>query len=103
MTPILAMVADRAVEILGFVPEAYYVVRITAGDASFESRKIKDRDEVMQLARACKETRTAIVQNVSVKQKFVLDKHDSDSSSRSQKMVTSIHLTRWSLDPLNPQ
>ncbi len=69
MTPTLAMVADREVEILGFVPEPYYVVRITAEGTAFDSRKIKDRDEAMQLARACRVAGTAIAQDISVKQK----------------------------------
>jgi DNA topoisomerase-3 len=69
MTPTLAMVANREVEILGFVPEPYYVVRITAEGTAFDSRKIKSRDEAMQLARACRLAGTAIVQDISVKQK----------------------------------
>ena len=69
MTPTLAMVADREVEILGFVPEPYYVVRITAEGTAFDSRKIKNRDEAMQLARACRSAGTAVVQDISVKQK----------------------------------
>ena len=69
MTPTLAMVADREAEILGFVPEPYYVVRITAEGTAFDSRKIKNRDEAMQLARACRSAGTAVVQDISVKQK----------------------------------
>ena len=69
MTPTLAMVADREVEILGFASEPYYVVRITAEGTAFDSRKIKDRDEAMQLARACRVAGTVIVQDISVKQK----------------------------------
>jgi len=69
MTPTLAMVADREVEILGFVPEPYYVVRITAEGTAFDSRKIKNRDEAMQLARACRSAGPAVVQDISVKQK----------------------------------
>lgn len=69
MTPTLSMVADREVEILGFVPEPYYVVRITAEGTAFDSRKIKNRDEAMQLARACRSAGTAVVQDISVKQK----------------------------------
>ena len=69
MTPTLAMVADREVEILGFVPEPYNVVRITAEGTAFDSRKIKNRDEAMQLARACRSAGTAVVQDISVKQK----------------------------------
>lgn len=69
MTPTLAMVADREVEILGFVSEPYYVVRITAEGTAFDSRKIKDRDEAMQLARACRAAGAVIVQDASVKQK----------------------------------
>ena len=69
MTPTLAMVADREVEILGFVPEPYYVVRITAEGTAFDSRKIKDKDEAMQLARACRLAGTAIVQGISAKEK----------------------------------
>ena len=69
MTPTLAMVADREVEILGFVPEPYYMVRITAEGTAFNSRKIKSRDEAMQLARACRSAGAAFVQDISVKQK----------------------------------
>lgn len=69
MTPTLAMVADREVEILGFVPEPYYMVRITAEGTAFDSRKIKSRDEAMQLARACRSAGAAFVQDISVKQK----------------------------------
>lgn len=69
MTPTLAMVADREVEVLGFVPEPYYMVRITAEGTAFDSRKIKSRDEAMQLARACRSAGAAFVQDISVKQK----------------------------------
>ena len=69
MTPTLAMVADREVEILGFVPKPYYMVRITAEGTAFDSRKIKSRDEAMQLARACRSAGAAFVQDISVKQK----------------------------------
>ncbi len=69
MTPTLAMVAGREVEILGFVPEPYYVVRITAEGTAFDSRKIKDKDEATQLARACRSAGTAIVQDISTKEK----------------------------------
>ena len=69
MTPTLSMVVRREAEIQKFIPEPYYVVRITAQGTAFDSRKIKNREEVMQLARACRAAGTAIVQEVSTTRK----------------------------------
>ena len=65
MTPTLSMVVRREAEIQKFVPESYYVVRLTAQGTTFDSRKIKNRDEAIQLARACRAAGTAIVQDIS--------------------------------------
>ncbi len=69
MTPTLAMVVEREEAINSFVPESYYVVRLTAAGVPFDSRKFKSRDEALQLARACKAAGTAVVQDAVVKQK----------------------------------
>lgn len=69
MTPTLAMVVEREEAINNFVPESYYVVRLTAAGIPFDSRKFKSRDEALQLARACKEAGKVVVQDVAVKQK----------------------------------
>ncbi|MBQ9322225.1 MAG: DNA topoisomerase III, partial [Eubacterium sp.] len=61
MTPTLSMVVRREAEIQKFVPESYYVVRLTAQGTTFDSRKIKNSEEAMQLARACRAAGTAIV------------------------------------------
>ena len=69
MTPTLSMVVRREAEIQKFVPESYYVVRLTAQGTTFDSRKIKNRDEAIQLARACRAAGTAIVQDISTTRK----------------------------------
>ncbi len=69
MTPTLSMVVRREVEIQEFVTEQYYVVRLTAQGMAFDSRKIKNREEAMQLARACRAAGTAIVQEISTTRK----------------------------------
>ena len=50
MTPTLSMVVRREAEIQKFIPEPYYVVRLTAQGTAFDSRKIKNREEAIQLA-----------------------------------------------------
>lgn len=69
MTPTLAMVTERENAIKSFVPEPFYVVRITAEGVAFDSQKYGSRDQALELARACKEACVAIVQNVAVKEK----------------------------------
>ena len=69
MTPTLSMVVRREAETQEFVPEPYYVVRLTAQGTTFDSRKIKNRDEAIQLARACRAAGTAIVQDISTTRK----------------------------------
>ncbi len=69
MTPTLSMVVNREAEIQKFIPEPYYVVRLTAQGTAFDSRKIKNREEAIQLARACRAAGTAIVQDISTTRK----------------------------------
>ena len=69
MTPTLSMVVRREAEVQKFIPEPYYVVHITAQGTAFDSRKIKNRDEAIQLARACRAAGTAIVQDISTTRK----------------------------------
>ena len=69
MTPTLSMVVRREAEIQKFIPEPYYVMRLTAQGTAFDSRKIKNRDEAIQLARACRAAGTAIVQEISTTRK----------------------------------
>lgn len=69
MTPTLAMVVDREAAITDFVPEPFYVVRITAEDTAFDSRKFKAKDDALKLAKKCKAEGRAEVSEVSVKEK----------------------------------
>ena len=69
MTPTLAMVVDREAAISNFVPEPFYVVRITAEDTAFDSKKFKAKDDALKLAKKCKAEGRAEVSEVTVKEK----------------------------------
>ena len=69
MTPTLAMVAERETAIKSFIPESYYVVRIMSEGIPFDSRKYKNRDEALLLAKACRSAGKAVIENIVVKEK----------------------------------
>lgn len=69
MTPTLAMVVDREAAISSFVPEPFYVVRITVEDTDFDSKKFKAKDDALKLAKKCKSEERTEVSEVTVKEK----------------------------------
>ena len=71
MTPTLAMVVDREMEVRNFKPIPYYQVEIDVGKNMAVSAKIQTKDDADRLAGAV-QGRTALVSSVEKKEKVVI-------------------------------
>lgn len=54
VSPTLAMIVEREKEIEAFVPESYYIVNLNIGGTTFESRRIENEYEAIQVEQKCR-------------------------------------------------
>ena len=68
MSPTLAMIAQREVEIAAFEPEPFYTVELTCGGMALAGERISGKEDAAAIAAAC-EGGTATIQTVERKEK----------------------------------
>lgn len=69
MSPTLAMIAEREQEIMEFVPEEYFTVKLNLGTLEASSEKFRDEESAQALREACLRSETAEVVDLQKKEK----------------------------------
>lgn len=69
MTPTLAMVVMRDAAIRGFIPEPFYMVKLSLDGFDAVSERFKNKGEAEKLVELCRTSGNAVVSNVEQKEK----------------------------------